>query len=869
MASLAVATTTYFFVYPQVILPTKSSTTTTSTKIISNACNPTYLNSFRCFGNTRQQLYQGSDCNEIWINQQYCQNGCSNGICLPPTQTTASTTTYSTTTTTSTIPSCLHVIVTSNTNNPFTYGNYYVSVTEAIANSWVRIVIKDITNSVRDSFVISQGSSKDSVSTDMTIRLNKADILGDGTIVGIDLTVSKIGAYCPSNVNTTTSTTTSITTPTTTTTSPSKTLPTIADSTIFVFSGGTSEMIYEKTDSLTRLNNLNADVAYRIAYTYGVNETTITNQLANIDPYISTLHQNGILSVGVISGSIVSPDQVSASFAEDVATRNVTGGKVLYHQDPSSPTYYYHGDIHNANWRNYLERVSIIMIDKGIDGIEFDEATSYWWYLNEGEFYSTASIQEFNNYLKLKYSAEQLSSKFGIQNIDNFNYRDYLQQHSYANLNNEWQRISQSLLGHDFYVFELKSTSDHIKEIANYIKSYAQTKYQKNLIVITNQFEFANIDVPYSSSLDFFSFGIGMQYFSPSGNKFGPPYYSIVPMIKKGLAIDKTKQSVPFNDATPNILNPDIIKIMISEAYASGGYYNMPSYLWTAGNYPGNPKWPVENLYSYANFIQQNSYLYHNQQNYAKVAVLYSYEEDMWAGTIRNYNGWLYGTMQVLTDAHIPFDVIFSGDGNVMPDDLTLQKLQPYDAVILVQEASLSDNKINVIHQYVSAGGKVLLGGYNGISDSMGNPRSGDPFADIEANPNVILDRNLDWSNLLNYLTTRNVTTRSEMTSKIATLSNLILQTNAPDTVGVSIFSNQNGIYSIHLFNYNYDNSAIVPSQNIYLKVQLPTNVNNYKVKVISPDGNVNLLNARLTGNTFETTIDSLNFYDVIVLSPS
>jgi len=217
-SAFVISVITYFFIQPKITIPYTSATTTTTTTSMQ-ICHSGYFSSYRCSGNFQQQLFQQTDCSSVWINQQYCSNGCSNGFCLEGTQTplSTSTTTISTATTTTTlsIPACLHVIVTSNTNNPFSYGDYHVSVTEAIANSWIRVVIKDNNNSVVDAFVISQGSSKDSVGTGMTIRLNAANILADGTIVGIDLTVSKIGIYCQGTSTTTSFPTTTLTTTTT------------------------------------------------------------------------------------------------------------------------------------------------------------------------------------------------------------------------------------------------------------------------------------------------------------------------------------------------------------------------------------------------------------------------------------------------------------------------------------------------------------------------------------------------------------------------------------------------------------------------------------------------------------------------------
>jgi len=66
------------------------------------ACTAEFLDSYRCDGNWRQQLYRGSDCSTYYRNVNFCSYGCSDGQCkTAATATTTTTTTVTTTTTTS------------------------------------------------------------------------------------------------------------------------------------------------------------------------------------------------------------------------------------------------------------------------------------------------------------------------------------------------------------------------------------------------------------------------------------------------------------------------------------------------------------------------------------------------------------------------------------------------------------------------------------------------------------------------------------------------------------------------------------------------------------------------------------------------
>lgn len=66
---------------------------------IKPSCTARYLDSYRCSGSWRQQLYRYSSCNTDWVNIEFCSYGCSDSKCLA-----ISTTTTTLPTTTTTLP---------------------------------------------------------------------------------------------------------------------------------------------------------------------------------------------------------------------------------------------------------------------------------------------------------------------------------------------------------------------------------------------------------------------------------------------------------------------------------------------------------------------------------------------------------------------------------------------------------------------------------------------------------------------------------------------------------------------------------------------------------------------------------------------
>jgi len=64
-----------------------------------SACASQYFDDYMCDGSWKQQRYQGSDCSTTYKNTEFCQFGCSSGVCNPKPATTTTTTTVTTSTT--------------------------------------------------------------------------------------------------------------------------------------------------------------------------------------------------------------------------------------------------------------------------------------------------------------------------------------------------------------------------------------------------------------------------------------------------------------------------------------------------------------------------------------------------------------------------------------------------------------------------------------------------------------------------------------------------------------------------------------------------------------------------------------------------
>jgi len=74
-----------------------------------------------------------------------------------------------------------------------TYGDYTAYATSGSDASWSKVVVKDKSGAVVDTLIISDGNSKDSSATGLTVKVTLTRALQDGTIQGSDIVVGPTG----------------------------------------------------------------------------------------------------------------------------------------------------------------------------------------------------------------------------------------------------------------------------------------------------------------------------------------------------------------------------------------------------------------------------------------------------------------------------------------------------------------------------------------------------------------------------------------------------------------------------------------------------------------------------------------------------
>ncbi len=265
---------------------------------------------------------------------------------------------------------------------------------------------------------------------------------------------------------------------------------------------------------------------------------------------IKRYHENNICFIGGGTASFFfRQDFKSPEIFLDMVTRDADNNPVPH--DEITPGAY-RGNLANPKYRQYIIEYCKIQIDGGVDGLFLDEVTggysggaAYNWNCNEG--FDDYTLVDFNSYLMAKYpnyTPLDWKNKFRMSDDNivkkdvrpgdlehNFNYRKYLQAHKWNGktwessprdsrnpLAKEWGAVTGNRMYKDD-TFLGKYTELYWKAIVDELRSYAQNKYGKHILITSNGI------YPYT---DFNSLGLCEWNPDDPSNQKGADYVPIV-----------------------------------------------------------------------------------------------------------------------------------------------------------------------------------------------------------------------------------------------------------------------------------------------------------------------------------------------------
>jgi hypothetical protein len=459
----------------------------------------------------------------------------------------------------------------------------------------------------------------------------------------------------------------------------------------------------------------------------------------------------------------------------------------------------------NPAWQEFLKSRIKEHIDGGADAIQIDE-------IGTSDCLCDYCVGVLNSYLSSHYSATQLHDLFGIDNIDSFNYRTYLLEKGAQNV---WDDPNQNLLS-AYFMSQYLSRVAFIHELIQYAREYAG----RDILFSGNTYGLRPDQQIYVPDLDFMVFEMPIGYL-PEGKQF------TTYLLGEALAPSKPLVGFPDIFVLASISQDDwwLWRHWLAEAYASGGSFLLPYQAYTYGG--GQYTLPADRISPYTNFISSHSDYYENVFRLAKVALLHDLNS-----TLRNqargraWAAWdnFESIGRALQGAHIPFEVVYAGDGEFVDKPITMSDLEKYSVVVIPDYYDLDVETNNLLDQFVQQGGRVVR------ADNI--PDGSDLVAEIRG-----------------------------------TSVDLGLETNASEDLSMMIYERENSLL-IHLINYSYDNRArdFTPQTQIEITITIPTDVSltGKTLRLMSPDaGQETTLEYTIRENRVTFVVPSIHEYSI------
>ncbi len=174
---------------------------------------------------------------------------------------------------------------------------------------------------------------------------------------------------------------------------------------------------------------------------------------------------------------------------------------------------------------------------------------------------------------------------------------------------------------------------------------------------------------------------------------------------------------------------PAEARLWLAQAAASG---TVPWYHWL-GAAPEDRRW-MQAGREFVPWHAANSAHFENRRSLAEVAIVWSQTTNAFyraegeralRGNERNQiHDYLQGWYFALLQARIPFDLVHE-------DDLGMERLKPYRALILPNVALVSDSQCAQLADYVRSGGSLVATFETSLYDSWGQPRSDFGLAEV------------------------------------------------------------------------------------------------------------------------------------------
>jgi len=506
----------------------------------------------------------------------------------------------------------------------------------------------------------------------------------------------------------------------------------------------------------------------------------------------------------------------------------------------------------------YKQVLKIAIEDLKVDLIHFDNSSMR---AQPAVFFHPLAIEHFRTYLKNRYSPELLKKRLGFSDVR------YIEPPKF---NQPFSTMDDPLF-QEWTDFRCQESADFYGEMENYIRGLnpeVAVEVNPGGMSGTNRtWSGGSTDLPRILSHTDFSWTESDETI----------------LTDDGIlisAIRTYKMARTLNNRIFTYTSGSKLKMAESMAYNRQGLGDLGSPL-SVNELPEDQK-------EYIKFFHENFNFYRDIENVADVAILYSFATMAFNNDHPYQSTYLFH--QTLIQEKIPFDIIF---------DDNLKDLSKYKVLILADQECLSDEKLDLIRNFVNQGGGLIATEHTslytewrqrkrefGLNDLLqvtapewhGSDSPEDilniPVQKREVGkgrivyiPEVIPSIPKPPAVAMSSRFWKLPVNSKELIESVkwASGNSLSINIEAPLTVTMELnLKEDKSALILHLLNFDSRNPSV---KNIKVDAQVPEGKKAVSVKVITPDGrNDDILSFRENGQSIEFTVPQLSIYDLIVI---
>ena len=314
---------------------------------------------------------------------------------------------------------------------------------------------------------------------------------------------------------------------------------------------------------------------------------------------------------------------------------------------------------------------------------------------HSGGCFCNYCMDGFTEWMRKNYSEQRLE-ELGIDDIEGFNYLQFLKNQNFDTVEKYKSAIQQNNLPlrNEFMAFQLYEAAEFVKELGQLADAVSGT----NIPLGVNSWNLDPTQLATSHYADYFSNEV--SHFDVEDEK--PPFvYLLADAFIKPVFSTGTGEDWIHIRQNPQ---PTRINRWIATTYAFGHYFMYSYNKWGFSEETGT-QWyriPIEFYEPYCSFVSQNKFLFDNYEALAQVGVLYENE-------VCRAGNW--EIMEICKNLHynnIPFGLAASGDDLWMKHKLDKDALNKFQFLILPSKNNLSLEEKEIIKNYENEGGKIL-----------------------------------------------------------------------------------------------------------------------------------------------------------------